>query len=225
MSEIDNNKVLIKEIEKIANNKRKQQTECEEDPQPLLTTTEDSVKKEDRSKKRYRINVDDAAVNDQMDWTSSTYSDQVASNLASLAPYIIAKSTTKNQITSPQPLLTTGDSERKEDMSKKRSRINVDDAINDQMDWTSSTYSDQVESNLASLSPKSTTENQIINQQQIDEEKNETAMNDLLILFENSFKYNENCRANLIKFATVLFITLVLMLTKIMIEHYNIISH
>ncbi|CAG8493105.1 3120_t:CDS:2 [Ambispora gerdemannii] len=69
MSEINNRKLLIKEIEKIANNKRKQQPECEENPQSLLTI-EDSVKKE--SKKRFRINVDDAAaVNDQMNWTYS----------------------------------------------------------------------------------------------------------------------------------------------------------
>ncbi|CAG8697303.1 3709_t:CDS:1, partial [Ambispora gerdemannii] len=51
----------------MANNKRKQQPECEENSQPL-STTEDSIKKE--SKKRFRINVDDA-VNDQMDWTYS----------------------------------------------------------------------------------------------------------------------------------------------------------
>ncbi|CAG8534198.1 8233_t:CDS:2 [Ambispora gerdemannii] len=69
MSEINDRKLLIEKIEKMANNKRKQQPECEESPQPLLTT-EDSVQKE--SKKRFRINVDDAtAVNDQMDWTYS----------------------------------------------------------------------------------------------------------------------------------------------------------
>ncbi|CAG8702267.1 6744_t:CDS:1, partial [Ambispora gerdemannii] len=66
MSEINDKKLLIK-----ANSKRKQQTESEENPQPLLTT-EDSVKKEDRSKKRFRTNVDDA-INDHMD---GTYSDQ-----------------------------------------------------------------------------------------------------------------------------------------------------
>ncbi|CAG8688847.1 13491_t:CDS:1, partial [Ambispora gerdemannii] len=114
MSEINNRKLLIKEIEKIANNKIKQQPECEENPQPLLTT-EDSVKKVERLKKRFRTNVDDA-VNDQMDWT---YSVQVIE-----------------------------------------------------------------------------AENQTINQQQIDRE-NKTIMDDLLILFDNIFKFNKNYEANL----------------------------
>ncbi|CAG8644662.1 142_t:CDS:2, partial [Ambispora gerdemannii] len=116
MSEINNRKLLIKEIEKIANNKRKQQPECEENPQPLLIT-EDSVKKVERF------------------------------------------------------------------------RTNVYDAVNDQMDWT---YSVQV---IAA-------ENQTINQQQIDRE-NKTVMDNLLILFDNIFKYNKNYEANLEKLFTI----------------------
>ncbi|CAG8672868.1 12909_t:CDS:1, partial [Ambispora gerdemannii] len=120
MSGINNRKLLTNKIEKIAKNKRKQQAECEENPQPLLTT-EDSVKKE--SKKRFRISEGDAVVNDQMDWT---YSVQVIA-----------------------------------------------------------------------------AENQTINQQKIDREK-KTIMDDLLILFDNIFKYNKNYKANLEKLFTII---------------------
>ncbi|CAG8632804.1 13336_t:CDS:2, partial [Ambispora gerdemannii] len=91
----------------------------------------------------------------------------------------------------PQPLLTTEDSVKKEDRSKKRFRTNVEDAINDHMDGT---YSDQVIAIAA--------ENQTINQQQIDRE-NKTTMDDLLILFDNIFKYNKNYETNLEKFFTI----------------------
>ncbi|CAG8683489.1 11908_t:CDS:1, partial [Ambispora gerdemannii] len=110
-----------------------------------------------------------------------------------------------------------------ENSSKKISRTNVDDTINYQIDWTLvstsilatntdlntneknsnlsiATYSDQIKSNLESST-------QIMNQQQqIDIEiLNETTMDDLLILFENIFKYNENIEANMENLITIIF--------------------
>ncbi|CAG8596190.1 2350_t:CDS:1, partial [Ambispora gerdemannii] len=93
----------------------------------------------------------------------------------------------------PQQLSTTEDNVKKEDRLKKRSRTNVDDAINDQMGWNLILLSssipatdlnvdknnhnlsvasslDKVESNLAPSFPftiaKSTSENQIMDRQQ-----------------------------------------------------------
>ncbi|CAG8597255.1 7645_t:CDS:1, partial [Ambispora gerdemannii] len=117
------------------------------------------------------------------------------------------KQTTESE-ENPQQMMA--ESRNNENRSKKRARANVDEVINYQMDWTLisssipatdvdlntnennsnlsvATYSDQIESNLE-------TSTQIMNQQQqIDIEiLNETTMDDLLILFENIYKYNEN---------------------------------
>ncbi|CAG8684333.1 3539_t:CDS:2, partial [Ambispora gerdemannii] len=115
----------------------------------------------------------------------------------------------------PQQLLTTEDDIMEEDKLEKVSRIN-DVAANDRMDRTSAplsvsiqatdanlninvnnpnlsvaTYTDQVKSNSV-ITTINITENPILNQQEIDIEKlTEITMDDLLILFNNSFKYNE----------------------------------
>ncbi|CAG8636986.1 9884_t:CDS:2 [Ambispora gerdemannii] len=111
----------------------------------------------------------------------------------------------------PHQQAITEDIIKNDDKSKKESRTIIDGTINDQMDRTLTatdvdsiaTYSEQIESNLAlssSFITAKSTENQIMNQQQIDIKK----LDDLSILFDNTIKYNENFETNFMKFFTIL---------------------